>query len=326
VTRAAILAAGALGGAAILRTALFYVGVDRLALALVFAMAFALLVGIVELLARVRRSAAHEAEIAKHPRPATSEAVAAASPALRSVLSARIEHTPSAAGGAVFTPYLVGLLVMLGLLGTFLGLFETLRGAREALTSSADVDALRSGLALPMQGLTRSFGTSAAGVSASAALGLAAVFARRAEGALASALAAYAAGPLVRLTTQHRQLAALEALVQQGAALPVAASALESAVVRLADLERSWSEAHARTTAETSRALRAIADDVRADLSAGIARAAEATRDAAAPLVERAIDGTVQAAKHHVEELRAQLELDLDARRAHEEAQARRVE
>ncbi|WP_187345791.1 hypothetical protein [Sorangium cellulosum] len=126
---------------------------------------------------------------------------------------------------------------MIGLLGTFLGLFETLRGAREALTLSADVDALRESLAAPMQGLSRAFGTSAAGVSGSAMLGLGAVLVRRAEAGAAAALHAYAAGPLAALTVAGRQLAALEALARQGEALPAAAASLREATSRLERLE-----------------------------------------------------------------------------------------
>src|SRR6202040_1346029 len=120
----------------------------------------------------------------------------------RALLRAKIAGAPASAGSAVFTPYLLGLLVMIGLLGTFLGLFETLRGAREALTSSGDVEALRASLAAPMQGLPRSFGTSAAGVSASAMLGLAAALARHAESRFGQALATYAADGLAPLTVQ----------------------------------------------------------------------------------------------------------------------------
>ena len=54
----------------------------------------------------------------------------------------RAAGVPADAGQG-WLPYLLGLLVMVGLLGTFLGLFETLRGAREALGASGDVAALR---------------------------------------------------------------------------------------------------------------------------------------------------------------------------------------
>src|SRR3546814_6010884 len=72
----------------------------------------------------------------------------------------------------VLTPYLVGLLVLLGMLGTFLGMVATLRGTGLALESSTDLAAIRASLAAPVQGLGFAFGTSVAGVATSAMLGL----------------------------------------------------------------------------------------------------------------------------------------------------------
>src|SRR3546814_4133357 len=65
----------------------------------------------------------------------------------------------------VLTPYLVGLLVLLGMLGTFLGMVATLRGTGLALESSTDLAAIRASLAAPVQGLGFAFGTSVAGVA-----------------------------------------------------------------------------------------------------------------------------------------------------------------
>ena len=65
--------------------------------------------------------------------------------------------------GPALTPYLVGLLVMLGMLGTFLGMVVTFKGAVFALEGSTDLQAIRSALAEPIKGLGLSFGTSVAG-------------------------------------------------------------------------------------------------------------------------------------------------------------------
>jgi hypothetical protein len=91
----------------------------------------------------------------------------------------RIEGLPVALPGPVMTPYLVGLLVMLGLLGTFIGMVVTLRGAVLALEGTTELQAMRTGLAVPIQGLGLAFGTSVAGIAASALLGLAATLSRR---------------------------------------------------------------------------------------------------------------------------------------------------
>lgn len=79
----------------------------------------------------------------------------------------------------VLTPYLTGLLVMLGLLGTFIGMVDMLQGAVTALKGSSELEAVRAGLAAPIGGLGLAFGTSVAGVAASAALGLISTLSRR---------------------------------------------------------------------------------------------------------------------------------------------------
>ncbi|MDP5069809.1 MAG: hypothetical protein NWQ45_02820, partial [Congregibacter sp.] len=53
----------------------------------------------------------------------------------------------------ILTPYLVGLLVMLGLMGTFVGMVATLGGAALALEGGTELTAIRQGLAAPIQGL-----------------------------------------------------------------------------------------------------------------------------------------------------------------------------
>jgi hypothetical protein len=172
-TLAAIGIAGAIGLSVLARTAAYYPRQDAVSLALVGLMAVAFVAGLVELALRAQRAERLAREIGALPVPATAPSIDRASPPVRALVRARLAHAPIVAPAAPLASYLVGLLVMLGLLGTFLGLLETLRGAREALATSGDIEALRAGLSLPMQGLTRSFGTSAAGVSTSALLGLA---------------------------------------------------------------------------------------------------------------------------------------------------------
>jgi hypothetical protein len=322
MSRLAVLLTGALALALVARAASIYRGTDPLAFALVLLIAFGLMLGIAELLIRAGQAARLGREIAALPAEASLGAVDAASPALRLLLRARLVGVNGTMTTAPFTPYLLGLLVMVGMLGTFLGLFETLRGAREALTSSGDVDALRSGLATPMIGLSRAFGCSAAGVSASAMLGLGAVFVRRAEAATASALARYVAGPFARLTTAGRQLVALEALADQSRALPEAAAALRETATRLEQLEAHLLDGQARSAAEAAAAIRAVASEVRADLAAGIERAAKATAAAVEPLLSRAVAsaGTTagEALSSFTGQLEGRLTAEADGRRERE--------
>jgi hypothetical protein len=59
--------------------------------------------------------------------------------ALQNPVRQRVQGERVALPGPVFTPYLVGLLVMLGMLGTFLGMVVTLNGAVFALEGSNSI-------------------------------------------------------------------------------------------------------------------------------------------------------------------------------------------
>ena len=99
--------------------------------------------------------------------------------ALRQSVRLRIEGERSGLPGPSLTPYLAGLLVLLGMLGTFLGMVVTLRGTGAALEQAADLQAIRASLAAPVHGLGFAFGTSIAGVATSAMLGLLSALCRR---------------------------------------------------------------------------------------------------------------------------------------------------
>lgn len=236
MTRILILITGVAGLGIVGRAAAYYRGIDTFAFGITVVMALALIAGIIELLARTTRVKGLRQELSDLSAKADKEPpknLDGISGGLRAILRSHLERDPMPTRAPLFTPYLIGLLVMLGLLGTFLGLFETLRGAREALSTSADVDALRAGLSTPMAGLMRSFGTSAAGVSCSAMLGLGAVFARRSARALDTSVHHACSHGLSHLSAAKRQLVALVALAEQGESLPAAANALRDAVEQL---------------------------------------------------------------------------------------------
>ena len=81
-------------------------------------------------------------------------------PTLQTAVRLRIEGERSGLPGPAFTPYLVGLLVMLGMLGTFLGMVLTLNGAVFALEGTTDLQAIRSAFAAPIKGLAAGKGVS----------------------------------------------------------------------------------------------------------------------------------------------------------------------
>lgn len=68
---------------------------------------------------------------------------------------------------------LPSVCILVGLLGTFAGLFEALVGSRDLLSSAVDAAAVRTIVAAPLGGLARAFGSSAAGIVGSVVLGLA---------------------------------------------------------------------------------------------------------------------------------------------------------
>ncbi|KAG1246613.1 hypothetical protein G6F65_020591 [Rhizopus arrhizus] len=74
-------------------------------------------------------------------------------PSLRNAARLRVEGERVGLPGPALTPYLVGLLVLLGMRGTFLGMVVTLRGTVMALESATDLGAIRAALAAPGKGL-----------------------------------------------------------------------------------------------------------------------------------------------------------------------------
>src|SRR3546814_5579607 len=115
----------------------------------------------------------------------------------------------------VLTPYLVGLLVLLGMLGTFLGMVATLRGTGLALESATDLQAIRASLAAPVKGLGFAFGTSVAGVAASAMLGLLSALCRRDRFRAAQLLDARMATALSGFSAIHQREESLTLMHRQ---------------------------------------------------------------------------------------------------------------
>jgi hypothetical protein len=194
-------------------------------------------------------------------------------------------------------------------------LFETLRGAGNALTESSNVEALRNGLSGPMRGLTRSFGCSAAGVSASAMLGLAAVLVRRIEARTLAAVHVYAGGPLRELSPVRRQLEALDRLASQGEALPVAASALAQAASQLGTLTERWDAAHRSATAAQQKSLSEAFERMRGELARTAIESGKQLTESIAPVLKQVVAQTGEAASRQMSATLEALERDLATRR-----------
>ena len=140
----------------------------------------------------------------------------------------RVEGERIALPAPVLTPYLVGLLVLLGMLGTLLGMMDTLRGTGLALQSATDMAAIRGSLASPVQGLAVAFGTSIAGVASSAMLGLLAALLRRDRLQAVQQLDRAIAGDLHPYSQAWQRAESLRLLQAQSAALPALVDRLQA--------------------------------------------------------------------------------------------------
>ena len=156
-------------------------------------------------------------------------------PSLRNAVRLRIEGERVGLPGPSLTPYLAGLLVLLGMLGTFLGMVVTLNGTGMALESATDLQAIRASLSAPVKGLGLAFGTSVAGVAASAMLGLASALCRRERLQAGQMLDTKIATTLRVYALVHQREASFQLLEQQAQAMPMLVDQLQA---MLAAMER----------------------------------------------------------------------------------------
>jgi hypothetical protein len=197
-----------------------YVATHPLALAVVVAVGAFYLMGALEL----QRFRADTAGLARaladmaDPLPSFGDWLRRLPPGLQNAVRLRVEGERVALPGPALAPYLTALLVLLGMLGTFLGMVATLNGTGTALGSATDLPAVRAALAAPVQGLGLAFGTSVAGIAASAMLGLMAALCRRERLRVAHTLDTRIATTLRVFSPAHRRDESF-ALLQQHAQL-----------------------------------------------------------------------------------------------------------
>jgi len=216
-------------------------------------------------------------------------------PSLRNAVRLRVEGERVALPGPAMTPYLVGLLVLLGMLGTFLGMVGTLRTTGVALESAADLQAIRASLAAPVKGLGFAFGTSVVGVATSAMLGLLSTLARR-ERVQAAQMLDERIATTLRVHSRHHQNEAVFALLQRQAELmPALVDRLETMTTAMSRqnealgerLSASQDAFHTRTDAAYAR----LAETVGQSLKDGIADSARAASAAIQPAVDTTMAG-----------------------------------
>jgi hypothetical protein len=214
-------------------------------------------------------------------------------PALRNPVRLRIEGERAVLPGPALTPYLVGLLVMLGMLGTFLGMVVTFKGAVFALEGSTDLQAIRSALAAPIKGLGLSFGTSVAGVAASAMLGLLSALSRRERQEVVRQLDSNIATVLRPFSRTQQQHETFKALQQQAHALPEVVDKLQALMDglerRSQQLDAQLLGQQAQFHRDATQAYTDLASTVGASLKDSLTSAAKAAGDTIKPVVETAM-------------------------------------
>lgn len=219
---------------------------------------------------------------------------------LRHPVRLRIEGQRVALPGPTLTPYLAGFLVLLGMLGTFLGMVVTLRGTGLALQGATDLASVRAALAAPVTGLGVAFGTSLAGVAASATLGLAAALARRERLLAGQQLDQLASTVLRPFSEAQRRDDSFQLLRQQAEAMPALVDKL-SALVQ--GMERQGQQLHERLLADqqgfhsrTEAAYTGLAGAVDRSLKDSLAESARLAGAAIQPAVEATMAGVAREA------------------------------
>jgi hypothetical protein len=274
-----------------------YIGTHTLALAVTLLIAAGYIAGGLELL-RYRQATATLADgvAGLTTAPASLEGwLAQLDPSLRNATRQRIDGQRVALPGPALTPYLVGLLVLLGMLGTLLGMMAMLRGTGMALETATDLQAIRDSLAAPVKGLGFAFGTSIAGVATSAMLGLLSALARRERLRVVQALDASIATTLRVHSQAHQRDETFKLLQRQTELMPTLIDRLQAMMGTLEQQQRAASERqdaqqdafHARTEAIYTQ----LVTSVEASLQASVVDSARAASQALQPV----IDGTMHA-------------------------------
>ncbi|MBT6179609.1 MAG: hypothetical protein HOI23_20385 [Deltaproteobacteria bacterium] len=303
----ALIGAGIIG-----RMAYIYAGNDYVALGVTLLIAIGFGLGLAEInrfmkqLGGWRLACDAVAKDESSPEEALEQAPKSVFHYLKMRLSGQYSTLPQLS----LTPFLVGLMVMLGLLGTFLGLVETLQGARDALTGSTELETVRMGLAAPIQGLSRAFGTSVAGVTASALLGFLLVSVRRETTALQYELDYLLAGPLVSLSLVGRQTLALDSLTRHVENLPTTTQALGQVGENLNEMSVTFQQMQTQSAAETANLLSQTAKDVRETMSQGVGESITQAAQTLDPVLSSALKQAKEQAQHQFEQWNTTLKTD----------------
>ena len=296
-----------------------YAGSYPLALAVTGVIGAFFLLGVAELY-RYRQATDGLAQaLARLPEPAPPLAdwLSGLPAALRPAVRQRVEGARAGLPGPTLTPYLAGLLVLLGMLGTFAGMVVTLRGTGLALESASDLAAVHASLAAPVKGLGVAFGTSLAGVASSAMLGLLSALARRErllvgqqlDGAITTTLRAY--------SPVHQREETFRLMQRQADALPQLADRLQTLAIQLEQqhgaLQERLLSGQERFHQQAESAYTGLASSVDRSLKDSLADSARAAGAALQPAVEATLAGLAREASALQGSVSASVQQHLDS-------------
>jgi hypothetical protein len=297
MNRTICLAAFVVGLVAVVWVGVGYIGASPLALTMTALIGAVYVTGALELrrfhcaTAALDRALATIPDTLSHPR----EWLGQLPPSLQNPVRLRIEGERIGLLGPALTPYLVGLLVLLGMLGTFLGMVVTLNGAVIALESTTDLQTIRASLAAPVKGLGVAFGTSVAGVAASAMLGLMSAVCRRARLHTGQVLDTKIATVLRGFSFAHQRDETFKALQRQAQALPELVDTLQT---MMAQMEQHSRQSNDRQLAEQERFYRdardtysALAAAVDTSLKESLTESARLAGETIQPVVAATMSG-----------------------------------
>jgi hypothetical protein len=299
-------AAFSLGAMAVVWVAFGFFAANPLALLMTLVIGAVYGIGALELLKFRRATATLTHALAHIPDdlPRLGNWLATLDPSLQNAVRLRVEGERAGLPGPALTPYLVGLLVMLGMLGTFLGMVLTLNGAVFALEGTTDLQAMRSSLAAPIKGLGLAFGTSLAGVATSAMLGLISALVRRERLHAGQVLDGKIATVLRSFSLTHQRQETFKALQLQSQALPGVVHTLQT---MMALMERQSQQLNERLLTNQDHfhghikgVYTELASSVDQSLKASLTTSARVAAETIKPLVEATMVGlTHEAAQLH---------------------------
>lgn len=299
MNRSLFISAFLLGAGAVIWMAGTFIGSDKLALTVTLVIGCVYLIGFVELVQFRQATATLTTALSPIPGSASesmeglNQWLGKLHPSLQNSVRLRVEGERVGLPAPVITPYLVGLLVMLGLLGTFVGMVETLRGAVFALEGTTELQAIRAGLAAPINGLSLAFGTSVAGVAASAMLGLISTLSRR-DRILATRHLDTAVATVFRgFSLAHHRQETYKALQSQAQALPAVAQQLQELAEKIAHMGTSLGDKLIANQAQFHESVQgsytALASSVDASLKQSLSESGRLAGDSIKPLLSEAM-------------------------------------